>query len=261
MNPNLYFRSGGVMPISHLSFADDFIIFTNGSIRNIQKNFSLFDKFQKISGLTFNKLKSSFLTSKSISISRIHNIERKTGLIFKSFSMKYLGTPLFKGRKKSFLFDDIFNSIHKKLNSWAFNYLSYGGRLLLIKHVLCSIPIFLLHIVVPTVNVSKRLEVLFNKFLWGSKADSKAILWGSWNRCSGSMDEGKLGFKTIQDMALTFNFKLWFNFRANKSLWAKFMYSKYCGLKHPLNCYFKLGDSPNWKRLCNIKWEAEDLIQ
>ncbi|PKU75983.1 Putative ribonuclease H protein [Dendrobium catenatum] len=261
MNPSLYFRSGGVLPLSRLSFADDFIIFANGSIHNIQNLFRFLDKFQKTSWLTFNKTKSSFFTAKSISISRIHNIERKTGLMIKSLPMKYLGTPLLKGRKRSFLFDDIFNAIQKKLNSWAFNYLSYGGRLVLIKHVLCSIPIYLLHTMVPTINISKRLEILFNKFLWGSKADSKAILWGSWKNCSRTIHEGKLGFKTIQEMVHTFNFKLWFNFRAKKSLWAKFMFSKYCGVKHPLNCAFKLGDSPNWKRLCNIKWEAEDLIQ
>ncbi|PKU73475.1 Putative ribonuclease H protein [Dendrobium catenatum] len=261
MNPNLFFRTGGVMPLTHLSFADDFIIFSNGSIRNVQKLFRFLENFQNISGLTFNKTKSSFFTAKSISTSRIHSIERKIGLMINSLPMKYLGTPLFKGRKRSFLFDDIFTTIQKKFILWAFNYLSHGGRLILIKHVLCCIPIFLLHTVASTINVSKRLEVFFNKFLWGSKAGSNTILLGSWKNCFGTMEEGKLGFKTIQDMAHTFNHKLRFNFRAKKSLWAKFMVSKYCGMKHPLNCSFKLGDSPNWKRLCNIKWEAEEFIQ
>ncbi|PKU67000.1 Putative ribonuclease H protein [Dendrobium catenatum] len=244
MNPKLFFRTSGVLPLTHLSFADDFIIFSNGSIKMIQMLLNFIENFQNTSGLTFNKSKSSFFTAKSLSISLIHSIERKIGLIKRFLPLKHLGTPLFKGRKLSFLFDDILSTILKKFTSRAFNFLSYGGRLVLIKHVLCSIHIYLLHTLALTVNVSRRLEVLFNKFLWGSKEGSNALIWGSWKNYYGTTEEGKLGFKTIKDMAIAFNLKLWYNFRAKKSLWAKFMVTKYCGMKHPLNCSFKIGDFP-----------------
>ncbi|PKU80631.1 Putative ribonuclease H protein [Dendrobium catenatum] len=247
MHPKLYYRTGGFLPLTHLSFAYDFIIFTNGSIKTVQMLFSFLENFQNTTGLTFNKSKSLFIMAKSFAASRIHSIERNTSLIKESLPMKYLGTPPFKGRKKPFLFYDIFSTIQKKLTAWAFNYLSYGGRLVLIKHVLCSIPVYLLHTLAPTVNVSRRLEALFNKFLWGSKEGSNAIIWGFWKNCSGTLEEGKLRFRTIKDMAKTFNLKLWYNFRANKSLWAKFMVTKYCGIKHPLIFSFRIGDSKNWK--------------
>lgn len=35
---------------------------------------------------------------------------------------------------------------------------------------------------------------------------------------------------------------------------------KYTQGKHPTKGIYKKGDSPIWKRLCKIKWEAESLI-
>ncbi|PKU61166.1 Putative ribonuclease H protein [Dendrobium catenatum] len=143
----------------------------------------------------------------------------------------------------------------------AFNFLSFGGRLVLIKSVLCSILIYLFHTLNPTMNICMKLERMFNKFLWGAKVGKSAILWASWKNCSGVQEEGKLGFKTLTDMAYCFSFKLWFNMRSNISLWSKFMIKKYCVGKHPLNGFFKKGDSTIWKRLCTIKWEEESFIQ
>ncbi|PKU62975.1 Putative ribonuclease H protein [Dendrobium catenatum] len=143
----------------------------------------------------------------------------------------------------------------------SFNFLSFGGRLVLNKSVLCSISIYLFHTLNPTKNICMKFERMFNKFLWGAKDGKSVILWASWNNCSGVQDEGKLGFKTLSDMARCFSFKLWFNMRSNNSLWSKFMIKKYCVGKHPLNGFFKNGDSNIWKRLCAIKWEVENFIQ
>ncbi|KAL0909994.1 hypothetical protein M5K25_020913 [Dendrobium thyrsiflorum] len=104
------------------------------------------------------------------------------------------------------------------------------------------------------------METLFNKFLWGSKTGNHSIIWESWRNCSGAMDEGKLGFKNLNDMTRSFTHKMWYSFRANKSLWAKFMITKYYGVKHPLICVARNDDSFNSKRLCKIKWEAKEFI-
>ncbi|KAL0907215.1 hypothetical protein M5K25_025769 [Dendrobium thyrsiflorum] len=39
------------------------------------------------------------------------------------------------------------------------------------------------------------------------------------------------------------------------------MHAKYCKNRHPLMCHYKVSNSVNWKRLCNIKWEADQFIQ
>ncbi|KAI0488505.1 hypothetical protein KFK09_028339 [Dendrobium nobile] len=65
------------------------------------------------------------------------------GFMHKHLPLKYLGTPLVKGKKRSHLFVDIFFNIQKKLTTWAFNFLSFSGRFMLIKSVLSSISIYL----------------------------------------------------------------------------------------------------------------------
>ncbi|PKU78191.1 Putative ribonuclease H protein [Dendrobium catenatum] len=102
---------------------------------------------------------------------------------------------------------------------------------------------------------------MFNKFFWGSKVNSKAIHWAAWNKVCGVLDEGGLGCKSLFETALLFSHKLWFSFRAKVSLWARFMNVKYCNNMNPLLCVFKNTDSFTWKRLCNIKWEAENFVQ
>ncbi|PKU66869.1 integrator complex subunit 11 [Dendrobium catenatum] len=67
-------------------------------------------------------------------------------------------------KKRSHLFEDIFTCFQKKLTHWPSNFLSYGGRLILIKSVLNSIPIYLLHSLHPTAAICLRIERMLNKF-------------------------------------------------------------------------------------------------
>ncbi|KAI0511688.1 hypothetical protein KFK09_012320 [Dendrobium nobile] len=260
-HPKLYYKTIGGVAITHLSFADDFILFSNGSMKMLKFLFNFLNIFQQASGLTFNYTKCAFIPAKTISATRIGNISRRFGIHATVLPIKYLGVPLYKGKKRSHLFDNIFMNIQNKLSSWAYNFLSYGGRMVLIKHVLCSIPIYLMHTISPTNYICNKMETIFNKFLWGCKGDKRSIIWSSWSNCAGIKEEGRLGFRTFADMTKTFSHKLWFSFRSNNSLWANFMNVKYCSHYHPLSCSYKPGDSANWKRLCKIKWEAEEFIQ
>lgn len=79
----------------------------------------------------------------------------------------YLGTPLFKGHKRSYLFGKIFSPIYSRISSWEFKLLSMGARLVLIKSVLCSMPIYHLQTINPTLSICNHLEKLINRFFWG----------------------------------------------------------------------------------------------
>ncbi|PKU74493.1 Putative ribonuclease H protein [Dendrobium catenatum] len=127
--------------------------------------------------------------------------------------------------------------------------------------VLNSIPIYLFHTLHPIATICLRIERMINKFFWSSKYNSNGIRWASWNNIYGTYNEGGLGCKNIHDMAQAFSHKIWFSFRTNESLWARFMNTKYCKDSHPLINIFKPNDSPTWKRLCKIKWNVEQFIQ
>ncbi|PKU72356.1 hypothetical protein MA16_Dca006356 [Dendrobium catenatum] len=139
----LYYRNTADFSITRLSFVDDFIIFSNASIKNVKVLFQFLANFQSMSGLSINNDKSNFIVSKSVNHVRSNGIKRFCGFNSTSLPIKYLGTPLYRGRKKNQLFDNIFTLIQKRIHNWSSNFLSFGGRLVLIKSVLNSIPIYI----------------------------------------------------------------------------------------------------------------------
>ncbi|PKU82406.1 Putative ribonuclease H protein [Dendrobium catenatum] len=146
------------------------------------------------------------------------------------------------------------------LASWDSKFLSYGGRLVLIKSVLASIPVYSFQVLFPTKSVCLRIDRIFNKFFWRGSTNNYKIHWSSWSKCCGTYQEGDLGCKSMLDMATAFSFKLWYNLRDNSSLWANFMTSKYCGDSHPSMCFYFTGNSQVWHRMLKVKWIIEPRL-
>ncbi|PKU69051.1 putative mitochondrial protein [Dendrobium catenatum] len=115
--PSLYFRMLGGFPISHLCFANNFIVFTNAYVNRIHKLMNFFDQFEMVSGLSLNKNKCYFVTSKRVPNDHVLAIKDLTGFMHGQLPMKYLGVAIFKGHKKTFLFYDLITSIQNKFLS------------------------------------------------------------------------------------------------------------------------------------------------
>ncbi|PKU82927.1 Putative ribonuclease H protein [Dendrobium catenatum] len=120
--------------------------------------------FHKMSSLVISKDKSRFIVENSINHVRVNAIKSECSFNCVDLPIKYLGTPIYKGRKKKHIFEDIFTMFQKKITNWHYNFLSFCGRLVLIKSVLNSIPIFIFHTLYPSMSVCRRLERIINKF-------------------------------------------------------------------------------------------------
>ncbi|XP_073029257.1 uncharacterized protein [Primulina eburnea] len=202
--PAIRYRSGCDLPVSHLAYADDIIIFATGGNREMN---SLMD----------------FL----------HHYENCSGQLM----------------------------VSKKLEGWELKTLSPGSRMTLLRSVLLSVPLYMFQVVQPPLAVMKRLEKVFNGFLWGARPLDKKWHWARWSRACLPVSEGGLGFRRLKDIVESFSIKLWFRFRQGSSLWAKFMMRKYCQLVHPA-CVSSTGFiSPTWRRLLKIRPRAESGIR
>lgn len=85
--------------------------------------------------------------------------------------------PLFFGSPKNSYFTPIFYAIHKRLEGWSSKTLSFEGQLLLVNHVLASMPIHtLLAIPVPKCTCKDR-EKLIRTFLWSGDPLKAATRW------------------------------------------------------------------------------------
>ncbi|KAL0455303.1 UNVERIFIED_CONTAM: hypothetical protein Slati_0869500 [Sesamum latifolium] len=98
------------------------------------------------------KAKSAFILGKKPNLiaQRVKSI---TGFSMKALPITYLGVPLYKGNKKKMLYENLIDKVRAKISGWEEYHLSYGGRLLLIKTVLSSMPIYLLQVLYPPVGI------------------------------------------------------------------------------------------------------------
>lgn len=81
--------------ITHLSFADDIIIFTYGSRTSLQKIMDILQAYEDTSGQLINKIKSHFMTSPCAFQCTIKRVQQVTGFSKNESPITYLGCPLY----------------------------------------------------------------------------------------------------------------------------------------------------------------------
>ncbi|XP_075499183.1 uncharacterized protein LOC142537561 [Primulina tabacum] len=226
-HPELRYRSGCDILISHLAYADDVIIFANGGSRSLRRLMGLLHHYENCSGQLVNAVKSSVILPPRCS-------ERLRSRILR---------------------------ITRKLEGWEIRTLSPGSRITLIRSVLLSMPIYLFQVVQPPLAVMEKLELVFNAFLWGSRTLEKKWHWAKWSRACLPLMEGGLGFRRLKDLVDSFSIKLWFRFRQGSSLWARFLLRKYCQMDAPASVLPRGLISPTWRRLLRIRPRAEPGIR
>ncbi|OVA15372.1 Reverse transcriptase zinc-binding domain [Macleaya cordata] len=74
----------------------------------------------------------------------IQSISNITGYQRKSTVMTYLGAPIYEGRAKIGYFDALLTKFRNKFAGWKANFLTQGGKLVMVRHVLSSMAIYLL---------------------------------------------------------------------------------------------------------------------
>jgi hypothetical protein len=116
---------------------------------SLSKLKSLLDDFQAASGQRINSTKSSFVVSSKASTQQISAIHSLLGFNRKNLPILYVGCPLYKGRSKKSYFAPLLEKIRKKISRWQFKFLSQARRLILLKSVLTSILLHLLHSLSP----------------------------------------------------------------------------------------------------------------
>ena len=72
------------------------------------------------------------------------------------------------------------SKFEKRITHWTNRILSIGGRLVLIRSVLSSIPIFWLSLVPIPASILDKLRKLIFSFLWGSSSKNKKFHLADW---------------------------------------------------------------------------------
>jgi hypothetical protein len=111
--------------------------------------------------------------------------------------MLYLGMPLGASFKPSSVWNPILENIERKLARWKKLYLSKGGRLILLKSTLSSLPTYFLSLFTIPKHVVERIEKLQRNFLWGGLGDDFKHHLVGWNTVCCPIANAGLGIRRV----------------------------------------------------------------
>lgn len=112
-------------------------------------------------GQEVNKEKSAIYLHKGVSHGIVVMAEVVIGILRKDFPFTYLGCPIFHMSKNKLFYQSIMNKLSSKLLGWKGKILSNGGRAILIKHVLQSIPMYCLSVTNLPLNILHVIQKMF----------------------------------------------------------------------------------------------------
>ncbi|KAG2292653.1 hypothetical protein Bca52824_039322 [Brassica carinata] len=190
--------------LTHLCFADDLLIFTDGSLNSMQGSVEKSCFFS--AGL--NTLETSALVN-------------STGISQGSLPMRYLGLPLSTKKLSLLNCEPLLQKIKAKINIWTAKYLSFAGRLQMISSVISGIINFWCAAFVLPVECINQINSLCAAYLWKGSLDGRYNARVAWDSVTTPKSEGGLGLKNIRIWNRTCLLKLlWMLFFKQESIWS-----------------------------------------
>lgn len=92
-----------------------------------------------------------------------------------NFSFSYIGLPNGANMNLSKNWKPIIDKFNSKLSKWKANNLSFGGRLMLVKSILGSLPLYYFSLFKAPMKVVGILECIRRRFLWGGQENKRKI--------------------------------------------------------------------------------------
>jgi hypothetical protein len=251
--------------IFSMMFADDLLVCGQANQREAKTIWNTINNFCKRSGQTPNWSKSSILFSKNVN-------EDQRNLIKKFFMVEdmnnqsiHLGHPLIlpaKNRAQAYNF--VIQKLKSKLSCYKTNKMAHAARLVLIKSVLSSIPVYYMSNILLSKKILAKMNAIIRDFWWtGIQQDSKTkpIYFKAWSEICKSKKEGGLGVRNLEAinkaliLTAAWNIATLPDSNTTKILKAKYFHNTSFWKANP-----KLPKSAFWTSILKVKDQLTDAI-
>ncbi|CAN0887943.1 Putative ribonuclease H protein At1g65750 [Linum grandiflorum] len=215
--------------VTHLMYADDTILFCEASRSQVRGVLAALIVFQSITGLKVNLNKCSIAT-----VGQVDNPQGLADILgcsVENFPCSYLGLPLGSRAVSWTLWEPVVHRVRNRLETWKAKHLSFGGRLVLIKSVLSSLPIYFLSNFRAPISVIKVIEKIQNTFLWTGMSEISKFHMVSWEKLKVPMDRGGLGIMDLRSMNKALLGKWVWRFSVERDSWWRVLISMKFGLE------------------------------
>lgn len=172
-----------------------------------------------------------------------------------SLPFRYLGVPVISARLGKADCITLVNAITARIQSWTHRFLSFAGRVQLVKSVLYSIQVFWASVFFLPCAVLDRIEKILRQFLWKGPNMGPGGAKVAWSDVCLPREEGGLGIRTLRENNLALMLKhIWKLFSDKESLWCKWIHSTFLNRKNfwitPIPTYCSWA----WKRLLRLRY-------
>ncbi|CAL1367519.1 unnamed protein product [Linum trigynum] len=245
--------------LTHLCFADDLLVFSNGSNSGLFELQRILAQFKKLSGLKSNPSKCE------IFFGGIDKDERKVrasrfGYQLGEFPVRYLGVPLISGKLSVAACRPLIDKLLARVKSWQAKSISYAGRIELVGAVLYSITQFWMSIFLLPKSLIKEVEKICSHFVWGVGSGMKLRANVAWQKLAYPKKEGGLGFRDMYSWNRACMIRhIWLILLQEGSIWVAWVI-RYKLKGRDLWSYTCTSASWNWKKLLKLRSKVESLI-
>ncbi|KAL0874846.1 hypothetical protein Bca101_024551 [Brassica carinata] len=239
--------------VTHLSFADDMLIFFDGTQRSLNAILNVLRAFQSTSGLGLNISKSCLFLDGN-NRGTLKAMADSFGLSLGSLPVKYLGLPLMPHRLRQTDYQPLIDKILARITSWKNRHLSFAGRLQLIQSVLNGIFNFWATSFPLPQGCIATLERICNAFLWSGTPISAKSAKVSWETVCTPKKSGGLGLRRLADSNEVFELRLiWLLFAGTGSLWVAWIKKNIISGRLLWTADFQVTGSWIWRRLMKLR--------
>ncbi|XP_056860131.1 uncharacterized protein LOC130508575 [Raphanus sativus] len=206
--------------LTHLCFADDLLIFCEGSVQSVQAVLAILKDFEDRSGLAVNIAKTSLFAA-GIKPHELDQIKQATWLTEGTLPVRYLEVPLCTKKLSITNCAPLLQAIKSKLHSWTTRTLSFAGRLQLLASVIAGITNFWSCAFILPKACLAEIDSLCSRFLWKGKTEGHNSAKVSWASVTTPKKEGGLGLKNLLVWNRAAALKLiWILFFKQDSIWS-----------------------------------------
>lgn len=209
--------------VTHLLFADDLLVFSDGSRHSLTGITSVLKEFKLMSGLEMNAAKSElfFRGYNEIEQAVLRDI---SGIKIGAFPTRYLGLPLNPSRINMATLQPFLERITSRLHCWTVRTLSYAGKIRLIASEIYGMVNFWSSVFNLPKTFYARVDSLCAAFLWNNNTTSASGARVAWKDICKPKEEGGLGIRLLEEFQLVFGLKRLWNFFSNSgSLWVAWL--------------------------------------
>nr|XP_025651867.1 uncharacterized protein LOC112747845 [Arachis hypogaea] len=223
-------RNGSISPslvgrdsieLSHLQFADDTILFCPPEEETIKNYKRILRCFELMSRLSINFDKSSLIPI-NCDEQWIQRLCYLLGCKRDSLPVKYLEISLGGNPRLVKTWKPIIDKVEEKLSLWKAKVLNKAEKLVLIKLVLNSLPVYYLNLFKMSKAVAEKLISLQRRFLWSKEDGSNGMALVRWKVVQAPKKLVGLGVKDAMIRNTAMLFEWWWRFaKEERPLWKK----------------------------------------